>query len=133
MHTRLLMSTSAALLGIAGVAFTFMPDEIAARAGAGGSGIARLLQLMGALYFALAILNWMARGNLLGGIYSRPIVLGNFFYFAVAAITLMKEAGQMPAPVLVVLIVHGALAVWFGQVLFSRSPTPAGASTVERR
>ena len=36
------------------------------------------------------ILNWTAKGTLIGGIYNKPIVLGNLLHFAVGAIELIK-------------------------------------------
>ncbi|MFT5791804.1 MAG: hypothetical protein ACI9LI_001144, partial [Saprospiraceae bacterium] len=36
------------------------------------------------------ILNWMAKGSIIGGIYNRPIVIGNLMHFGVGAIALIK-------------------------------------------
>jgi hypothetical protein len=120
--TRPLMATSAAVMGAAGLGFTFLPEEIFDASGwSGGREAALPGQLLGALYLGFAILNWSARGNLLGGIYSRPIVLGNFLYFTVAALA-MAKASLTGSSIAIALAIHGALAVWFGLVLFSRTP-----------
>jgi hypothetical protein len=49
---------------------------------------------MSALYFALSLMNWLARSNAIGGIYSRPVSIGNFVHFFVGTITLAKY--QLP-------------------------------------
>jgi hypothetical protein len=126
MHTRLLMTLSAVVMAAPGLAASFLPQEILAYAGATGEPHgALLIQVTGALYLGFAMLNWMARGNTIGGIYSRPIALGNFLHFVVAAIALLKTAGAgVHDPVLVTaLMVYAAFAAWFGLVLFVH-PTP---------
>lgn len=45
---------------------------------------------MSALYLGYGILNWMAKGTLIGGIYNRPIAIGNLMHFGVGAIALVK-------------------------------------------
>jgi hypothetical protein len=126
MHTKLLMTLSAAVMAALGLAASFLPQEILAyaRATSDPHG-ALLIQVTGALYLGFAMLNWMARGNTIGGIYSRPIALGNFLHFVVAAIALLKTAGAgVHDPVLVTaLMVYAAFAAWFGLVLFVH-PTP---------
>ena len=128
MHTRLLMTCSAAIMAAAGLAATFLPQEILSRYSAAPSADAvLLLQLLGALYLGFAMLNWMARRNLLGGIYSRPIALGNFVHFAVVAIALSKAVARgADAPRLVAAAAYLAFAAWFGLVVFTHPDKTAG-------
>ena len=49
-----------------------------------------ILQILGALYLGFAMLNWMAKASLIGGIYSRPVAIGNFMHFMVGALALIK-------------------------------------------
>ncbi len=72
----------------------------------------------------------MARGNLVGGIYSRPVALGNFSHFAVAGVVLVKSmmAGQTSAALVASALVYSVFAVWFGIVLFTH-PLKAGTGT----
>ena len=85
MKTKLLMASSAAFMALLGLAASFLPHEIFSFVGSQPSGFPVLIiQVAGALYLAFAILNWMAKGVTIGGIYSRPIALGNFMHFAVA-------------------------------------------------
>jgi hypothetical protein len=85
-----------------------------------------LIQIAGALYLGFAILNWMAKGALIGGIYSRPLALGNFLHFAVSAIILLKAllGGFKPIEIIVGATVYSLFAVWFGLVTFTH-PIPS--------
>src|SRR4029077_12036096 len=87
------MTLSAALLAVFGVAASFLPREILVHAGSSVDPFtATLVQVAGALYIGFALLNWAARGHLLGGIYGRPIGLANFAHFMIGAIVLVKVA-----------------------------------------
>jgi len=125
MKTRILMAASALLLGVLGILATFLPQEILVRAGATAPRDAVLLvQALGGLYLGFAILNWMARGILIGGIYARPVALGNFLHFAAVAIALIKAlvVGEPTAVLGVVTALYTAFALWFGAVVFGGSP-----------
>ena len=75
-----------------------------------------LVQLLGALWFAFAMVNWTARGSLIGGIYNRPVAIGNLTHFVIGAFALGKDGTLMP-----VAIVYALFAVAFA-FLFFRSP-----------
>ncbi len=78
-----------------------------------------LLQMAGAVYLGFAMLNWMARGILIGGIYARPVALGNFLHFVMVAITLIKAAIAFAVvPLAISAAVFSVFAIWFGLVLF---------------
>lgn len=104
-----------------GIGATFMPQEIPARFGCpSGSLAVVLIQAAGALYLGFAILNWMARSNLVGGIYSRPVAAGNLVHFSVVAITLLKivVGGSLRTTETVIgCVIYSAFAVWFGLVV----------------
>lgn len=101
MNTKILMTASALFLAITGIGLSFLPREIATYLEVEPSVITILfLKILSALYMGFAILNWMARGSLFGGIYNRPIVLGNLMHFAVGALALIKifsKTDQYPA------------------------------------
>jgi len=91
MKTKLLMTSSAVFFGIIGILLSFLPNEIAEYLSVEPTIITILfLQILGALYLGFGILNWTAKGTLIGGIYNRPIALGNLMHFVVGAITLVK-------------------------------------------
>jgi len=122
------MTLSAAALAALGLAASFLPQEILNRAAMPADRFTvALIQLAGALYVAFAMLNWSAKGALLGGIYGRPIVLANFTHFAVGAIALVKivVAGQLHLEVALLTAVYALFAAWFGFVLFGPGPRQA--------
>lgn len=123
MPTRLLMMASAALLAAIGLAMSFMPQEVLGLHGTvPDNATVLLVQMAGALYLGFAMLNWMAKGVLLGGIYARPLAAGNFLHFIMVAITLVKAAIAFGAvPLMLSAAVFSAFAIGFGLVLF-RSP-----------
>jgi len=97
MRTKMIMTASALLLGISGILLSFLPDEFMSHLKIEANGFTRLfIQLLSAFYMSYGILNWTARKTLLGGIYNRPIVLGNFMHFFIGAITLVKFISEAP-------------------------------------
>lgn len=105
---------------IIGVLFSFVPDEAVSYLG-WNSESAILFQLAGAMYFGFGMINWTARANLIGGIYGRPIALGNFTHAAIAGLALVKIAmreGGSPAIVGFV-VVYLLLAATFGYIFFT--------------
>ena len=91
MNTKLLMSAAAVTLGAAGIALSFLPREILTMLDEPPSQtVELLLQLLGALSFGFAMLDWMAKESALGGIYGRPIVAGNSAHFVIGALALIK-------------------------------------------
>jgi len=121
MKTRALMAASAVFLGITGIAALFAPDEILRAANvASAPFLAPLVQLCAALLLGFAMTNWMAKGSRVGGIYSRPIAVGNLLHFAVGAITLDRFAlrGHEAWPMLVFATIYTIFAVGFGLVVF---------------
>ena len=121
------MTLSAAFVAALGVSASFLPQEILGLVGmAPDRFAAAIVQVAGALYVGFAILNWSAKGTLLGGIYGRPIVLANFTHFAIGAIVMLKIPGPAEAGLLVAAGAYSVFAAWFGYVLFG--PGPASAS-----
>lgn len=78
-------------MAILGVAFSFLPLEFLAYLGKTvDPEMGLMLQMAGALYIGFAMLNWMAKGVLMGGIYARPVVMGNLTHFLVGGLALFK-------------------------------------------
>jgi hypothetical protein len=125
MTTRVLLTMTAVFLAILGLGASFLPDEILAFLGAPQQGaLTVLVQLLGAHYLAFALLNWMAKDSLIGGIYNRPAAMGNFGHFAIGAIVLLKGAiaGQTPGIIWIVCGFYVLFAGWFGAIIFFGSP-----------
>lgn len=128
----LLMLSSASFNGILGIAFTFFPEEVLTQFGEAVSPITTLaLQILGAFYVGLALMNYTGKKAVLGGIYNRPLQMGNTVYCSIAAITLLKYlAGQsfIIAPaIMVVSLTYILLAVSFLKLLFSSPVKEANA------
>lgn len=74
------------------ISLNFLPDEIAAYLKLVPPKLAPLiLQISGCLYFAFAMLNWLAKANLIGGIYIRPVAVANLTHFLVGGLTLNQS------------------------------------------
>ncbi|WP_026308476.1 hypothetical protein [Spirosoma spitsbergense] len=120
MNTRLLMVISAFFMGSAGLLLSFFPQELLTYWGVAGTPPV-FLQLLGALYFSFAMVNWTAKANLIGGIYSRPISTGNFAHFLIGSLAFDKLAfisSFHPALVGAGLI-YSIFAILFGYVFFT--------------
>jgi hypothetical protein len=123
MNTKLLMSLSALFMAGLGVVASFMPQEIAAHFGLRpDSHVVLIIQIGGALYLGFAILNWMAKAVLIGGVYSRPVALGNFLHFAVGAVILLKAlvGGLRANEIMIGAAIYSLFGAWFGLVLFTQ-------------
>jgi hypothetical protein len=123
MNTRLIMVVTSLFLGAAGIAASFAPAELLGMMGAPRvDPLPVMVQLLGALYLGFAITNWTAKDSMIGGIYARPLSLGNFLHFAVGAMALVKYAAAhgFHGPLLMALGVYALLACAFGYLVFGR-------------
>jgi hypothetical protein len=120
MKTKYLLAASALFMGAIGIAASFLPQEILAAAGLAAHGAPVLLvQVFGAAYLGFAMLNWMAKESTIGGIYNRPLALGNMMHFAVAAIALLKGATAVhQTQVWVATACYALFAILFSLVVF---------------
>jgi hypothetical protein len=120
-HTRILMTLSAIMLAVLGLPCIFAPEIVLARmAGSPSFGAELIVQITGALYLGFAGLNWMGRANLIGGIYGRPVAIGNLMHFLVGAFALFKAASTLAASVIAwgIAIDYAIFATWFAFVAF---------------
>lgn len=87
-----IMITSGFLNGILGIVLTFLPQEIGGWLGMTSQTGAEILalQLLGGALFGFGMLNYMGRNAILGGIYGKPIILGNMVFHFIAALELIK-------------------------------------------
>jgi hypothetical protein len=124
------MTLTAILLAAIGISLTFAPDNITRLLGINESiELNLILQLLGAAYFAFAMLNWMAKGALIGGIYNRPIASANLSHFLIGGIALTKVAlsnNQIPLILSTVAGFYIVAACVFG-LLISRHPIKEAA------
>jgi hypothetical protein len=121
MNTKILMTASATVMGLTGTVLIFLPNEVAYHFEWDEEQLIPLvLQILGALYFAFAMLNWMTRTNLIGGIYGRPVAMANLVHFLVGGLALIKGTNLDQASLLIwaASSIYGLLAISFGAVHF---------------
>lgn len=121
------MTLSAVFLGIVGLVLTFLPKEILEYTQVEINPMSFLiLQVLGSLYLGFAMLNWMTKNNLIGGIYNKPLVVGNLAHFFISSFALIKIVGQfsdvMYTIVLTLTVIYAGFALGFGYV-FKTNPS----------
>lgn len=123
--SNMVLGSSALLLAASGLALTFFPDELAQNLDLPEkTAVTLLIQVIGAMYFGFAMLNWMSRRGLIGGIYNRPIAIANMTHFmmvGIALIKLMLSEAALPNPFWYVTGIYVIYALIFGWLLF-RTP-----------
>lgn len=126
MKTKLLMTSSALFCAIIGILLSFLPNEIAEYLSVELTIITILfLKILSALYLGFGILNWMAKGTLIGGIYNRPIAIGNLMHFGVGAIALVKVISniQTHSEIIIFLTVFYVIFALLFAYVFKTNPT----------
>ena len=130
MNSKWILAASAVFMAVLGLAATFLPQELAAAAGINGGPIAALsIQITGALYLGFAMTNWMAKGSAIGGIYNRPLSIGNLLHFFVAAAALGKAVahGNHTPALVVVTVIYIVFALAFVKLVFAPSAKTAAS------
>jgi hypothetical protein len=118
------MISSSLFLGISGLGLTFFPEEIAQNLIDNINQTTVLfLQIIGALYLGFTMLNWMTKNNLIGGIYSKPLVIGNLAHFLISSFALLRIVGQYSGNefllMLALTIIYVAFALTFGYIFLT--------------
>jgi hypothetical protein len=126
MNTKILMASSAVVLGIAGVAGLFMPQELLAALGLPATGVLpTMVQLHATVLLGFAMVNWMGKDSLIGGIYNRPVAVGNVFHFATGAITLLKlVVRDATPPIIIATAIYVVFAIGFGMLMLGSPVKP---------
>ena len=122
MNTKALMTSSAIILALIGISLIFLPKEILDYFELSVSDTLELLmQIIGSFYFAFAMLNWMSKGSIIGGIYGRPIAIANLTHFVIAGLSLIKGImanSGFSYVIWSIAIVYSIFAILFGIVAF---------------
>ncbi|MGI9174896.1 MAG: hypothetical protein ACR2GR_06225 [Rhodothermales bacterium] len=95
MPTKPLLVGAAIFQGLYGVALLFLPDELLGLFALDVRG-ALFAQQFGTALLGLAAVNWIGRGTSVGGIYGRPLVLGNLAFFMTNALLLVRQVLERP-------------------------------------
>ena len=124
--TKFIMGSSALLMALAGLSLTFFPEEFSAMLRfPGGPAGTLMIQVIGAMYFGFAMLNWLSKSSLIGGVYNRPIAIANMTHFLMVGITLVKvmmTRNDLPQTFWVVTLIYVIYAILFGWLLFRTPP-----------
>ena len=89
MKGKIILTASAVLLVALGIVLNFMPQEAAAALGiAAAPATTALTQVLASALLGMGFINWFSRANRIGGIYARPLALGNFLLFGSSALSL---------------------------------------------
>jgi hypothetical protein len=125
------MTTSSVFYGFIGIGLTFVPKEISEFFSTDLTQNSFLiLQLLGAAYLGFAMLNWMTKNNLIGGIYSRPLALGNLAHFLISSLALIKITMQSENSFKIVLtlaVIYSVFTLFFGYV-FMMNPSKVSSN-----
>lgn len=107
-------------MGAVGLVLLFAPEEVGPHLGLGGGDASLAVQLFGSALAAFGMLNWAGRGAIYGGIYGRPIALGNFLLGVLVVTGLGRQAQGVGAWIVVgAFLIH---TMGFASVLFGRGP-----------
>jgi hypothetical protein len=121
MNTKVLMTTTSLMLVLAGIFALFAPENVLMILNASTTGsVSVLVQLLGALYFSFALMNWTAKDSAIGGIYARPVSLANFSHFFAGTLLLAKYllSNEFNLPILLVSILYASFAAVFYWLVF---------------
>lgn len=121
MNTKILMTSSSLFLALTGVSLLFVPDVLLSAVDVSVTAQASVLvQMLGALYFSFALMNWTAKDSAIGGIYARPVSLANFSHFFSGALLLVKFlfSNAFSFPMLLVTLLYAIFAAIFYWLVF---------------
>lgn len=117
-----LMVAASLVLALIAVALIFASEEWTSIFGVEPTlALTSTLQVLGAFMAAFAFMNWMSKGMTLGGIYGRPIVIGNMVQFAMNAILFVKLSLKISEPLLwVASVISIVLMLGFARLAFGK-------------
>ncbi len=120
MNTKTILTASAIFMGVLGICLSFLPHEIVQFFNMpSGQLSAVFLQLLGATLMGFAILNWMSKEVRIGGIFNKPLALGNFLHFGAGVLALAKAISHIevhPEIVMGLTVLYGLFALTFGYI-----------------
>ena len=121
--TKTLMIISAIFLAVNGFGLSFFPNEISLLLTNDDNHIfIVILQILGALYLGFSYVNWMSKNSLIGGIYNKPLLIGNLLHFFSASMALIKLAFKFENNLQLILsytIIYCLFTLFFGYVFFT--------------
>ena len=120
-YTKTLMIISAIFLAVNGFGL-FFPNEISLLLNNDDNHIFILiLQILGALYLGFSYINWMSKNSLIGGIYNKPLLIGNTLHFLTASMAMIKLIFKFENNLKLIMphtIIYFLFTLFFGYVFF---------------
>ena len=125
-RVRAVVGFIAGVQAVVGLALLFAGREVTAVA-LSAPAPEPLPSLLGAAYLGFAAMNWIARHNVLGGIYGRAVVAANQTHFVIGALTLAKPllTWSATAPVMMIGVAYAVGALYFIRLSASTGLRPA--------
>lgn len=121
--TKTLMTISAIFLAVNGFGFSFFPNEISVLlTNDDNHFFILILQILGALYLGFSYINWMSKNSLIGGIYNKPLLIGNTLHFLTASMSMLKLVFKLENNLQLIIsytIIYCLFTLSFGYVFFS--------------
>lgn len=121
MSSRILLVASALFLAGIGLLLVFASDVVVARmVDLPSPRLVLLGQLLGAACCGTALLNWMSKGAAMGGIYGRPLAMGNLTHFTIGGLALLKLTlrNDLAWPLIALSAAYLLFALLFGRAAF---------------
>jgi hypothetical protein len=125
MRTQPIVLASAIWLLVLSLVCLFAPAQVAAQFGISVPDQATVpVQILGATFLGLGLLNWVSRRSSVGGIYGRPLVVANLAHYCCGSFVLFGALanGLALVPVFVT-VAYACLALAFGWLLFGPRST----------
>ena len=122
MNSKIIITSYAILMAIAGIAMLFLGDEVMALLNVPSSQLVNAL--IAALYFGFATTNWHSKNLTIGGVYGRPLVLGNLSHTLIGSISLIKIANDHSTSTTIILaIIYSIFALTFTWLMYTHPKT----------
>lgn len=122
------VTLSSIFTGFLGAILSFLPQEVFQFHNEPVNTVGVLtIKLLGACLIALASVNWLSKGRLIGGIYNKPLALANALHFNIGAVILIKTLMNTFFWSLFILsFFYGVFGVAFLKIMFT---TPKQVTT----
>jgi hypothetical protein len=128
MNTKLIQFAGSIFLAVIALPCIFIPDEVLKNVIlAENEYVLLMVQILGGLLFGFAVVNWMSRAVIMGGIYGKAIYMGNLAQFMVGALALLKwnVKNGFPSGILLVILIGYMIFLVLYLMIFFKSPKMA--------
>ncbi|MFC5045639.1 hypothetical protein ACFSTE_18975 [Aquimarina hainanensis] len=122
------MILSALFYLVVGFILTFFSFDVASYMHLNASPLSiMMLNITGSLYLFLGVLNWMSKGNTIGGNYNQPLVWANILHPVITLIAMIRAVFMTKIHsrlVLILCLVYVLLGALFVHILLTNPMKP---------